>query len=406
MASHALAECQQDGSYGEHGAACRATGSHQAGLRRQWETKSRRAELECFDGERLVQNAGPNASAGYHLWPVPSGRLLRLCVPPKCGTTRWSELLLTMVTDVHPHDGFYTNTHLARLGYNAALLDPCAASLPRLAPRVTWIMVVRNPFERLLSGFLDKFAGPPTDGAVRLRVDLSPRGKCSRPERGGAAPCFNATPADFEDFVRLLTARPADGAPTTHRKRMTLNTYARFHALPLAHAHQTYSCVLAAVRALRDPSRAPAGGPRVLKLERMGDWYAALVAELGIQRAVSHRGWRKRGGCFWRPDDVSRGSERERCAEARTPRDVAAAAPVPRRAPPASRARGEQPLLGQPLRASSLSSRRDRLHDSSQKLRRFYTPQLAELVGSFAAADIELFGYPRWNPSVAGSVPW
>ena len=188
--------------------------------------------------------AGNNSDPGHAClrdgWPI-AYRGTVLCLLPKVASTSFKLALLKSagVAGYPNAEGrFDHQPHGERLPDSVSGLD--AAGWARLAASGPAYMIVRNPFTRLLSGFLDKVEGS----------DPAPRHWPSGFTGAGG----------FGAFVRAVVAEPAA-------------------SLDKHFALQSAQCGLDA-------------GMRyeVLRLEEEDAWYAALACRLQLQHAVAS-GW-------------------------------------------------------------------------------------------------------------------
>ena len=290
---------------------------------------------------------------------------MRLAVPAKCGTTRWFQLLMIAQTGRMPRPVYEYSPQgwLRSHAFAPERLWACARSLPRLARRTVWLVVVRNPYERLLSGWLDKLAREPRHPSFHVRLPPA----LARP---------NATASEYAAFVEWYGKRPG----WIHRRYAAdMSLYAQLHLWPIVH---TWVEVRDALWSQSDEAYASVyGRARLLQVEHMSRWYAPLVRELGLQAAAGNRReWAS--GCFFRASSES-------CDAALDP----TAAHPPRACDDGV----EQPPW----------KRGGYLHNTSAcaKLWAFYTPRTAEVVTALFRQDLDALGYPVWSAQ-PGSVPW
>ena len=206
---------------------------------------------------------------------------LDLCVPNKVGSARWSQLAIRQITGRFA--GHYpepmVNTDMRRGGVS---MLPCRHHPKVRDGRLVRLMVVRNPYERLLSGYLDKIAG-----------------------HGSA---FSATPASFFNFTLLLRAddprRPLwlPGAPSIFGHAVNATSgYAHDHLAPITSMSKTgFSCHEELFKIYHRNGSAIHDAYRVVRLEEMEQWYPPLVKELGIRDTVLDPKWPP-DGCYWKP---------------------------------------------------------------------------------------------------------
>ena len=147
-----------------------------------------------------------------------------LCFVPKGGSSAWKGMLVQALVE-QGYAGLRTNAsaHFQLLPYSISDLDL------RDAP---WLMFVRHPITRLLSGFLDKAEAAYNDGR---RVERSP--------------------SEFARFVHFVTSSPAS-------------------TLDLHFQLQSEHC------ALRNGAKY-----HHLRVETMGIWYRQIMCMLSLQQA-------------------------------------------------------------------------------------------------------------------------
>ena len=142
------------------------------------------------------------------------GQYFTLCTPEKTGVEAWQSLWLVRA------GGPMTNGAIPKY-----VQRPCSLA------NASWVehyMLLRNPYERLLSGYLDVVARQ-THHHVPLRMARSLEPACT-PQCCGRVGCprkFNATPAGFAEFVRELVK-------LTRANRSIGNGWANMHLRPIA----------------------------------------------------------------------------------------------------------------------------------------------------------------------------
>lgn len=249
----------------------------------------------------------------------------------------------------------------------------CRALGPKEKPnaRLLSALIVRSPYERLLSAYLGQVAAPldghPRDSSApsQLQLSFAPGDKMGNSLYGQ----WQATPEGFADFVRKLTKRSEEGKPIG-------NVFAVDHLAPIiALSSHPRNCLA------HSSGRAPlAARYVVLKLELQSEWYASWVREAGLERYVVDTRWPN--GCWWRPPNRT-------CAESLE----------------APKSEG--------LQGGGAQGRCDRgsiaggTHNtgSCRLMSRYFTPELAGLVTRYAAADLAAFRYPQWEPSTQQPLP-
>lgn len=204
-------------------------------------------------------------------WPFPflvGNNTVTVCLMPKNGSSRL-KLFLAVAT------GFsiqaFEEWKASSLNvYDAILQHPSQTRTPdeiqrqAMDPAVPRVVVVRNPYVRLLSGYLDKYL------TGHVRFDFTPR-----------------KDLDFPEFVRRMHERWLRSGTVGTRN---------IHFLP-----QSEQCLL----------RAGYRYDRVLKLEQMACWLRDFARMFGAEH-VAASGWEEKsfhnsGGraCFFAPPNVS-----------------------------------------------------------------------------------------------------
>jgi hypothetical protein len=150
---------------------------------------------------------------------------------------------------------------------------------------VTRLLIVRDPYARLLSGFLFALASHDPRAHPRSR-------KLIHPVLGNLSQ-FNATPASFAEFLRLF--RQAQPPRYLH------SDFLEHHLLPLTKFRLSsignkfgQSHVSGGRPCWQLPAGVAYGPPyfdRVLKLEQMEEWYPGFVEELGLREAALDPKW-------------------------------------------------------------------------------------------------------------------
>lgn len=302
-----------------------------------------------------------------------TGRRAVLCLNQKVSSVAWKLLLLR----AHPALGIVNGTPISVPHRAPAEPDPAfrLALADRSVPR---LLFVRNPYSRLLSGYLDKI--------------VAKGGMCARRP---ARPLRHAARLDHRGRVRARL-------PAPWRRR------ARSHFRPRGYVRGSgfgpfVNAVIAAHGAgqlnvhyspLSEHCLLPAGMRYdfALKIEQLDQWYAPVAHALGVSRAAesgwgARSAWREYGArlaplpgagdCFYHPPRVP-------CSAALrlVPRgDVAM--PVPS--------------------AEPCNATRARAHTTGadRQLRAHYTPELARAVSEWAAADLRMFEYPAWDGALS-----
>ena len=253
------------------------------------------------------------------------------------------------------------------------------------------ILVVRNPYERLLSGFLGQVAAPwpgalPARDRAKINLPFGPGGRA----RSGYGE-FSPTRESFAEFVRLLVGRVNSSSSRNASSDDGKHGFALEHLLPISASSIFSKCSEAVLPA----GAVPAGSTlaerlarfhRVLKVERQREWYASWALDTGLARYANASHWP--GGCFWRAEGQS-------CAESLERGPTAARAQL-RACKPASK-------TGDPTMGRTSTGTHNK--GACNLLGKFYTAELAALVSDYAEADLSAFVYPRWTPSAETPLP-
>lgn len=378
---------------------------------------SRRASLRCPPGAR-----DPYANTSWPIHPIgyyKKGRrassseneplvFLEQCNPTKTGYSEMRTLLGWAVDGKFGHNG-------------KAVLMAARCRAPSIGEaanaRALSFLVVRNPYERLLSGFLAQVAArncsaqSTRSGAQRclgderirsaeLELDFAPEATLrpvSRPHPHSGAGAFAGTPEGFADFVpKLLQSwrnpqqqhfrrgRNTGGATSTSIG----NGFAFDHLAPISgHDHTPgggRGCLTKAhTRGLRLSEYY-----NVLKLEHQGEWYPRWVEATGLTEWVNSTS-RWPGGCFWKGKQA--GSS---CAESlQLGRGEGGSHKTQEAAALAGGGGGDG--SGNVHKCAVAGG-----HNigACSQLQRFYTRALADQVSTLFSNDLQEFGYPRWDP--------
>jgi hypothetical protein len=185
-----------------------------------------------------------STSAGFPVLRTGNNTFTDACLPAKCGSTGWKRLLLWHVTRSWPQDPHAVNKHLDK----PQMFPPVA---PTKRDRSVRFIVVRNPYERLLSAYRDKVRAGLTKAWVGLRR--------------------NAT---FAELVRLVASetKKVQAAPKMQWPRLRSTFHEHF--LPISLVHR--ECI---------QSRAA-----VLWLEAQPLWYARIIRATNLSFHTRH-GW-------------------------------------------------------------------------------------------------------------------
>lgn len=275
-----------------------------------------------------------------------TGRRAIICFCEKVGSTMWKAVILRALdpnyfrlmkqNDFGPHQAD-KNLRLPHFKeFYSAIND---TSVPRF-------LLVRNPYTRALSGYLDKVASAP------LNV--------SCPYSAG----FNRS-LGFEEFTTYLR--------TTYNTRGRVND----HFMPI-----TSKCY----------HRGGMSFDFNLKVEHMAHWYEPFVRYLSLQSEVSS-GWnfssawhRSNESCFY----SAPGKTCDQMFSSSNSVGYSAASSSPGGGSPV--AASEDPV--------SAALRRGRsTHDqhAEAKLQQYYSPHSATEISKFAHLDFSRFRYPLWD---------
>lgn len=280
---------------------------------------------------------------------------LQLCVPAKCGNQWWLNVLFA-------HDRLRQSRNL-----------PCTVRGP--FSRVERVLLVRNPYERLLSAYFEQVTrwtqnSPHMQGLVfGYTHPVHCRAHCEL--------LWQPTPADFDRFTRRLVA---------NGNNSTGWVFSNDHLLYLQHPLMPRGCV---TPAFRNHSNVH-DFYRVLKLEEQATWYPGLMRRLGLVAAVNDsRSWGA-DGCAWKPQGGT-------CQDALQEHQPGRARAAEERACVRD---GRETVSGQSA-ATLGGNQKAHSTGACAKLREFYTPELAALVTEWARADLVAFDYPAWNPALS-----
>ena len=300
----------------------------------------------------------------------------QLCVPTKCGIGEW---IVLMTKHLQHHTSYKVPFSVGYCGKGCdAFAEAAAFSPANVAPGHRFLFV-RNPYERLLSAYLDEVARRNENWKHMVGLTIG----FLQPDRHHLV--WNTSTTSFDRFARALIARAA-------QNRSVGYSFANDHLLPLMHpvtqSQSPRSC-------LTDKFRR--GGRieehfHVLKVEEMQSWYPWVVRILGLNATVSDNRLWPAAGCFWKAPGQSCS---EATREAPPPSPVPAPIPVP------------VPLLVAAQNQRRCNDVVDKGHftHACTKLLQYYSPELADLVTIWAHRDLDTFGYPPWRPSLETPAP-
>ena len=228
-----------------------------------------------------------NCSTTQRVWKGSADVMIDYEHIPKSGGSTWGQLLIrhTLGTfPLKPLSGFATynggNWDLMRaLGKRTFWSYTCAHHAGKaIAP----LVIVRNPYTRLLSGYLDKVARASQNPSWRAALSF-------RPRRGTA---WDATPVAFEDFVEQLLQH-------VRAEKRIGDVVATTHLLPLTSLSQSRLWPNFGERTLDAAMRRW----NVLRLEEMTVWYPHIIRDFDLTSAANDPLWRWSGSrpydCFW-----------------------------------------------------------------------------------------------------------
>ena len=288
-----------------------------------WATHASRRPIKQL--AHVVRNGQPFAFRA----PLGGSEVI-LCLLPKVGSTTWK---LALLSALHPrrHAQLLEQSPHRRRGVHRLPRDTSWTT----RNRAVRIVVVRNPYDRLLSAYLDKMV-------LQRKARLAP----GNFEPGGS----------FESFLGNLTRRdPA--SVDIHYRPMSLQ------------------CGMPAL-----------SYDYVLRVEEMAAWYEPFVRLLGLEQTVqsgwnvSTKWWRgSAGGCFYVPPGRS-------CASMfRDPCGAPGQVPGHLRAPPP-----DPPSAAAGVRPASFHA----THAASRRAE-FFRGRAARMASRWLQADLARFGYDR-----------
>lgn len=353
--------------------------------------RSERGDLRCPAGLGSKAEARETST---RLYAIGQGKdkqghglsvVLNHCSPAKTGHSDRQRLI-----------GYGVSGQPGHIGKGAVLNTWCRSPAhgETANSQVLSTLVVRNPYERLLSGYLGQVAKPSnqsgmawdTAASASMELYFEPTRRLPtrfdslcRPKRRQGQPCsrygaWEASPAGFADFVRKLTA--FNGSTNFG------SAFAIDHLAPITFRPQIRPCLGSGRGLIRRY--------KVFKLERQAEWYPMWINESALTRFAGQPHWP--GGCFWR-------------APNRTCEQMHEASLDPQRHWRQHHAQTPQQQLIEPERARSCNHGgpgdliRGHNAGACTKMKAFYTPELVARVTAFFASDLRAFAYPPWRPS-------
>lgn len=277
-----------------------------------------------------------------------------LCLNAKAGSTAWLHLL---------------SRAKGLKAWNSSEIHKAMTSLPDRSkspdvvlndPHVLRIAMVRNPYSRLLSGYLDKILPHPHEkywGSAFTLPGLSYRRR-----------------HNFSDFVQLLTHHiPANASGERHEACTPVASSYGSCQMIRHFALQSNNCKLP------NDGQHHAAYDLALPIEEMAVWYEPLARLLGLQeaaQAVTGQNWTSVTGapCFYAAPGRA-------CDQMFAPHDQRGVV------------RGAAHST-----ALAASHRVINAQEADSKLRSYYTAALAQQVTEWARADLGAFGYAEWSP--------
>uniref|UniRef100_A0A7S1SLL3 Sulfotransferase n=1 Tax=Tetraselmis chuii TaxID=63592 RepID=A0A7S1SLL3_9CHLO len=180
-------------------------------------------------------------------YPAPSGVNITICLNPKVGSTRWKMLMVQAKGIKVSPDVF--QIHRTSVPWLTMLHGRPGYWRENGNEKNLRVMFVRNPYTRLLSGFLDK-------GVLWGTV---------YPIKPGHREPYSATPAEFKRFIQALIARRDAGMEMD----MHFELQSRLCGGSAGYQYNFY-----------------------LKVEEIDVWYVDFVSLLGIGHTAA-RGWKQ-----------------------------------------------------------------------------------------------------------------
>ena len=276
---------------------------------------------------------------------LPNGVYLEICLGFKAGFTDWSTLITTLVGSPPLHSKSAISRVVHYIPYWRAPSSPRFTASASTCG-VTRVMITRNPYERMLSYWLDK---------VRDSCN-SASNKAIKCKKTMYWPHRLPPNASFPDAVRHIA-----NATTTAN-----NYFAWLHYAPVS---------------ITTCARCVDNRARILKLEYVETWYSQLVAELGLAAVVSDvKLWRNKpgrcfqqlaGSCYLSAAVVETGN----LATTQLRRD------------------SDNPC---PIR-----SLQHHVRAACHQMQYYYNAETAHLVTAYAQADLKAFHYPPWRGDVS-----
>lgn len=289
-----------------------------------------------------------------------------MCLCEKTGSTAWKLLFLRALGEQgHLEEPFRLSTSphkaLVKQRSRAERAQELLAD-----PRVPRIMLVRDPFARLLSGFLDK--------ASTSRRWLESR--LPMPCRSNGGGCYSPG-QPFSSFVQAATQ--------SERINAHFQLLSKHCLIDRGLSYDYY-----------------------LKVEQIDQWYAPLVAALQL-RAVTAKGWHRatkfwpgQHDCFY----IHASPPKSNCESTNEAILMAAAAAAATTNSNnhhnynynASRRSGGLAGTEASTTWSTAQTKSGRNQHADAKLTAYYTTREAKAVALWAQEDLDLFGYEAWLP--------
>ena len=284
-----------------------------------------------------------------------------VCLSEKTGSTAWKLLFLKALAGT----GRLEEPFLLTQSPHKVKVRVMTPSLPRAEqerliadPGVPRIMLVRDPYARLLSGYLDKASTARRWQESRLPLPCRPNGgRCYSPGE------------PFSAFV--------DAATQAERINAHFELLSKHCLIPDGLTYDYY-----------------------LKVEEIDFWYPPLIAALELHALAAH-GW-KRPTKFWPgASECFYASKASDCAGMSSAVEAAGSATTMTRVVTPAPPNNQSTATGQKRATTQTSSGRNQHADS--KLGQYFTSLESEKVTAWAARDLVLFGYERWSGGGGGN---